>query len=365
MKRELTVAGKEFKDHLTSKRFLVIFAIMMLLAVISMAGGMAEYKQTLKEYKDNTAQNQQQAWYKEQVSSLQSQIAAAEASGQSADEISKLQYQLDNLVNPTMPSVLYVFTDMNQYLVIVAMVLSVAMGFDLISREKEEGSLRSLLSHPVYRDSIINGKLIGALAVLALVICSTFLLTIAIMMFYGIVPGLDDLLRIGAYFVIALIYCSVFFAIATMTSTIANTSAMSVLYTMGIVLVLFMITTFSGPIANAIMGTAPEYVPDPIEDEGIATTGSDNIAGSNDAQQYYEKRSQIIEAIDTISPIYGFSDKISSAILYKTGTSSDPYQQPSLLDSLSSVWTNLLALVIELIIPLAISYVMFMRTDIR
>jgi ABC-2 type transport system permease protein len=335
MRPELIVAGKEFRDHLTSKRFLVIFAILVLISILSLSGGLAQYNQSLEDYK-NAAQSQ---------------------AG----------------VNLSMPSALYVFTSMNQYLVLIAGVLSVAMGFDLISKEKEEGSLKSLLSHPVYRDSVINGKLIGALAVLTVVMCSTFMLTIAVMLFYGVVPDADDLLRIGAYFFMALVYCGVFFAIATFTSTIAQTSAMSILYTIAIVLALFMVTSFSGQIAGAILGPAPEYVSMPIEDTGIAASGSDHWAGTDNAQNYYEMKSQIIEAINTISPAYGFSDKVSNAILYKAGTQSSNsgssafsgYNEPTLLDSLLSVWTNILAMLVELILPLAISYMIFMRMDIR
>lgn len=343
MRPELIVAGKEFRDHLTSKRFMVIFAILVLLAILSMAGGLSQYNQSLADYRTNAAQNPLNG-----------------KSGAPSDIY--------------MPSVLYVFTSMNQYLVLIAAALSVAMGFDLITKEKEEGSLKSLLSHPVYRDSVINGKLIGALAVLAVVMCSTFLLTIAIMLFYGVVPGFDDLLRIGAYFLMALIYCGIFFAIATMASTIAQTSAMSVLYTMAIVLALFMVTSFSGQIAGAIMGPAPEYVPMPAEDLGVVASGSNNSAATNDAQNYYELKGQIIEAINMISPAYGFSDKVSNAILYKTGTQSATsgsstafigYYAPTLLDSLASVWTYILAMIVELILPLAISYVIFMRMDIR
>lgn len=340
MKPELIVAGKEFRDHLTSKRFMIIFAILMLLSILSISGGLSQYDQSLQDYKQNTAQNQQSGI----------------------------------LTSISMPSVLYVFTSMNQYLVLIAAALSVAMGFDLISKEKEEGSLKSLLSHPVYRDSVINGKLIGALAVLTVVMCAMFLITIAVMLFYGIVPGLDDLLRIGAYFVMALIYCGIFFAIATMASTISQTSAMSVLYTMAIVLVLFMVTSFSGQIAGAIMGPAPEFVPMPVEDAGITTPGSDNATGTNDAQHYYEMKNQITEDINMISPVYGFSDKVSNAILYKAGKQSTNsgssaafgrYNEPTLPDSLLSVWASILAMIVELILPLSISYVLFMRMDIR
>ncbi len=384
MKPELIVAGKEFRDHITSKRFLVIFAVLMLVAVISMAGGMSQYNESLDNYKKQTAENAQQDWYKEQVASLQKQIADAEAKGLSQEEIASLQYQLDYLINPPMPSVLYVFMNMNQYLVLIGLVLSVALGFDLITREKEEGSLKSLLSHPVYRDSVINGKLLGSLTVLIVVMCSMFLVTIAIMLFFGIVPGGDDLLRIGVYFLTALLYSGVFFAVATMTSTVAKSSALSILYALGIVILLYSVTSFSGNIADIIMGPVPEYTEVPGDDVHILREGdnatkamvSSKIIGWNpEIQQYYEKKNQIIEAINTISPIHDFSDRIAYAVLYKTDMrpmpllaadiAYNPYKTPTLMDSLASVWTNILAMLVELILPLAVSYVMFMRSDIR
>jgi len=72
MRPELIVAGKEFRDHITSKRFLVIFAVLMLVAVISMAGGMSQYNESLDNYKKQNAENAQQDWYKEQVASSRS-----------------------------------------------------------------------------------------------------------------------------------------------------------------------------------------------------------------------------------------------------------------------------------------------------
>jgi ABC-2 type transport system permease protein len=341
MRPEFVVARKEIWDHLTSKRFLAIFAIMLLLAVLSMMSGLSQYDQTLQDYKNSVAQSQP-------------------------------AQQSDSLVAMAMPSVLTVFASMNQYLVLIAAILSIAMGFDLISKEKEEGSLKSLLSHPVYRDSVINGKLIGALGVLTVVMCSTFLITIAVMLFYGIVPSAEDLIRIVAYFIMALLYCGVFFAIATMASTIAQTSAMAILYTITIVLVLYMVTSFSGQIAGAIVGPAPQYVPMPAEDLS-SSAASSNAPGADNAQQYYATKGNIIDAINTISPVYAFSNKISNAILYMAGTQTvtsetsayGGYTKPTILDSLSLVWTSILALVIEMLLPLAISYVIFLRMDIR
>ncbi len=364
MRPELIMASKEFKDHLTSKRFMIIFAILVLLSLVSMAGGMAQYHKTLDLYKKTVAENQQQDWYVKQVAALQKQIA--NPGDLPAEELSRMKNELAALTNPPMPSILTVFTNMNQYLVIVAVALSLAMGFDLISREKEEGSLRSLLSHPLYRDAVINGKLIGSAAVLTLVMGSAFLIALSVMLFYGIVPGTDDLIRIGAYFFMALLFCCVFFAIAAMTSTIAKTSIMSVLFALGIVITLYLITSFSGDIAGVIQGPAPEYAPD-----DSPTTAA--LVDAGQAEQYYEQQTMIIDAVNTISPVYDFYNRISYAILYKAGSQpgaggSDAlyvYREPSLLDSLGSVWVNILVLLVEMIMALSVSYVVFMRMDIR
>jgi ABC-2 type transport system permease protein len=366
------------------------------LAVIGMATGMAQYNDSLEQYKKNQADTQQQPWFQEQVASLQKQISDARAAGASSEEVQALQQQLDMLINPAMPSVLYVFGGLNEssglsggYFSLILMLLSIVLGFDLITREKEEGSLKSLLSHPVYRDSVINGKLLGAFAILVIVMGSVFLVTLAIMLFYGVVPTGDDLLRIAAYFVTALLYCGVFFAMATLFSTLAKTSAMSILFVLSVVVALIIVPTFAPKVADAIMGPAPVVTPIPVDivdnkenaSGGIAAISpiSSKIIGWDpDVEQYYQKKQMIIDSIDTVSPMYSFDYRLSPAILYKQGGNigpvlykSDPvsayqlYKEPTLLESLGYVWVTLLALMVELIVPLAISYIIFMRADVR
>ncbi len=67
MRPELIVAGKELRDHVTSRRFLIIFAILLLISVYSIVTGMDQYNQMLDSYKQNQQQSQQQDWFKEQV----------------------------------------------------------------------------------------------------------------------------------------------------------------------------------------------------------------------------------------------------------------------------------------------------------
>jgi ABC-2 type transport system permease protein len=398
MRPELIVAGKEFRDHLTSKRFLIIFTILLLLSVISMAQGMDQYNQMLDSYKQAAAQNPQQPWFQEQVAGLRQQIADAEARGAPAEEIRSLQYQLDKMINPDMPSMLFVFSTFNsKYFIMIAMVLSITVGFDLITREREEGSLRSLLSHPVYRDSVINGKFLAVVGVLVTAIGMVFLLMLAVMLFYGVVPSGDDLSRIVVYFLMALLYCGVFFALAMMASAIAKSSAMSIMIVLGIAMALLIIPQSSYDIANFIMGPPPEVkwiepvpfpaegnvsIPEPVGAEGVSSKMDQAIlpkpiapGWDTDIQRYYERQRLIVDTINTISPMYNFGDRISNSILYKSGgvmplldaysTRTLIYKEPTIVDSLAAVWVNILALIIELIIPLVISYVAFLRADVR
>ena len=49
-------------------------------------------------------------------------------------------------------------------------VLGIAFGFDAISGERAEGTLPRLVSQPIYRDDVINGKFAAGLAVIGLIL---------------------------------------------------------------------------------------------------------------------------------------------------------------------------------------------------
>lgn len=387
MRPELIVAEKEFRDHLASKRFLAIFTILMLLSFYGVYSGIDAYNKKLDQYK-NPPLVMEQPFMKEAVESLQKQIQEAEARGDSPESIQALKDQLNLLTNPPMPSVLEVFNSMVIFFTFLGMILGAAMGFDQISKERDEGTLKFLVSSPIYRDAIINGKAIGAIATLAVALAAAFLLAIAIVMLRGVVPGLDDMLRIAAFFVAALLYCTVFFAIAMMMSAITKSTSMSVICIVGLVVLLIVFSILalvvSGFIAQAIVGPAP-----PIDYGSLLnnSTGSANVSYivTNSEYMNYTTRLvamefQISDAITTVSPVNDFGGfmgmgigGIGNAILSKTPVQPFSFsliattsaRQVSLLDSLASVWVKIFALIVEMVIAFAISYVAFMRMDVR
>ena len=62
------------------------------------------------------------------------------------------------------------------FVAIVAPLLGLAFAFDAVNGERSEGTLPRLLSQPIYRDDVINGKFAAGLAVIGLVLVAVVLL---------------------------------------------------------------------------------------------------------------------------------------------------------------------------------------------
>ena len=375
----LIVAAKEFKDYLASKRFLALFGVLALLTIIGAITGLINYNEQLSTYNSN-------------LQTVKSETVSA--GGMMLKMIGG------------MPSLLSIFQSYGTYIASFGMLLAISMGFDMITREKEEGTLKLLLTHPVFRDSVINGKLIGAGAMLFMVLASTFLATTAIMMFFGIVPGIDDLTRIGAFFVMTLLFLFTYLAIAVTASTVSPNSSMAVLIAIFIVLIGAVVPSISSTVGSAIMGTAPQMMI--TSTSGDSTSPGTVILGSSggtttvvsyavsdggpggapgisrngtpmtinpEYTSYWSARNTIEGIMNVISPSYNYevisqviTEKLSSP---RTSGSNPGFfqrsadQSVSLLESLSSVWMNILALLVMIMVGFGISYVKFIRADVR
>jgi ABC-2 type transport system permease protein len=394
MRPELIVAEKEFRDHVTSKRFIVIFGILLLLAIYAINLGMDSYNQKLNAY-NNPQDDPNNRAKQDLIKAYQNMIADAQATGQSPEKIQGMQNELNRVLNPPMPSILEVFQYMIGPFTFVGMILGAAMGFDQISRERDEGSLKFLVSSPVYRDAIINGKTIGAIAALAAAMAAVFAITIAIVMVRSVIPDPSDLARIILFFVAAMLYCTVFFALAMMLSTIAKNTALAAVSTVGVVFLLALFSLvaigLSGLIAGWMIGPAPAGYDPHISvayDNGI-TEYNGNVSSpqaliNNEYHAYRTKisstTSQVADVLTTISPISDFSgifgtsnNAIGTALLarekdifYMMGSPQSLVDRDrSLSDSLASIWIKVLTIVAEIVALFGVAYITFMKADIR
>ncbi|OPY28876.1 MAG: ABC-2 family transporter protein [Methanocella sp. PtaU1.Bin125] len=361
MRPELIVASKEFRDYLASKRFLLLFGLLALLSIIGAVSGIAEYNSDLETYNSNLQQ------------------AAASVGG--------MRFFVD------MPSILQIFSSYGSYIATFGMLLALSMGFDMISREKEEGTLKILLTHPVFRDQVINGKIIGAVAMMVIVLLSTFLAIVAIMLFFGIVPAGDDIVRLGAFFGAVVLFLTAYLAIAVMASTISKNSSMAMLIAIAIVLVGMVIPNISETVADTVLGPAPEMtvisagntttVGGVTQSQFIAFDASNRTQGGPPMQinqeytDYYNKRNQITGLLNILSPSQDFTaisevinGRLSSVGSIGAGGERGMFQRisgqtVSVWQSLSSVWMNFLALIVMIVVGFGVSYARFVRVDVR
>lgn len=339
----LVVAHKEFVDQLTSRRFLSIFALLLMISALGIYGGAEDYNENLASYSEQ----------------LQSADGNNPYSGSVSDKVSPLT----------------IYSRVSDYIVLFGAILGIAMGFDLISKEKEEHSLKTLLARPVFRDEIVNGKALGSVLALAIALVTTVAVSIAILLFAGIVPTLYDFGAILIFTLVSGIFILVYFSLALLMSAIAKNSGSALITTLIIFVVLSSVVPILGwAAAEAVAGTPPVS---PMS----AATGSSSIdvgdmqAYQNEMQAYWAKRSAFSSAVNILSPDLNY-EKMATAITDPAQavtmdnnpysfTEGPPETTPDLGTLLGAIWANALALFVLPCVFFAVAYAAFMRTDIR
>ena len=349
------VAKKEFLDHVMGKKFLVILAILMIISLLAMHQGVESYNKQLDSYKERTAEIEEHP-----------------------------EGMLPGWM-PEKPSILFVFQMMSMLFGILGAILAIAIGFNLISGEKESGSLKSLLSHPVFRDTIINGKALGGMGALGFAMLVMTLLSIGILMMLGIMPTGDEFVRILVFMGFTLLFMFSFFAIALMCSTIAKNSTRAITYS----LVIFVVVSAVMPIAGSIVGMQlagdmPEYpgrgIQEINESEDISKWEEQKEEQERIREEWQEEMQEYMKKVMRVQEMFTIGDpksnfdKVSAAVLDPTFEplrgffgpgGEEPPAGTSILEALGMVWKNLLVLLVFPVVMFAIAYVKFMRMDIR
>jgi ABC-2 type transport system permease protein len=313
MKSVLTVYRKELSDHFSSNRFLI------LLALIYIAG-------------------------------LSSTYVAVSNIREVASAVGKHVF-------------LYLFTTggdvLPSFLTFIAFfipIIGIVFGFDAINSERNSGNLSRLLSQPIYRDSVINGKFLAGITTLAIIISSIVFIIAGIGLFsIGVPPTSEEILRIFFFIVLCVVYGGLWMGLSILFSIVMNRTAASILTAIAIwIFIMFFLPIIANAIAN---GMAP-------------------LDGATTAEQI---RNYTIEnSILRISPATLFSESVLMLLspltgnlqlnvvsLATTDVSSMLVSPLSLSQSLIQVWPQLVVIIALAIICFAVSYIIFMRQEIR
>lgn len=131
------------------------------------------------------------------------------------------------------------------YLFVVQFIFSlfaVLLSFDAITREKENGTLRTMLSNPLGRAALATGKLLGGYITLALPLVTAFLFGILVLAISGFgVFNEDFLARTGWILASSLLFVAVFFLFGLLVSSLVTSTYSALVLSLAVWLVAVMV----------------------------------------------------------------------------------------------------------------------------
>jgi ABC-2 type transport system permease protein len=144
----------------------------------------------------------------------------------------------------------YSFLIVSSFVAIVAPLLGLAFSFDAINGERSEGTLPRLVSQPIYRDDVINGKFVAGLSVILIVLLAVVGVISGFgILRLGIVPSADEILRLVAWLLVTAVYVGLWLAFGLLLSVVIRRAATSALVGFG---AWFVLVIFGGLIVDVI-----------------------------------------------------------------------------------------------------------------
>jgi ABC-2 type transport system permease protein len=229
--------------------------------------------------------------------------------------------------------------------------VGITLGFDSISGEYARGTLSRVLSQPIYRDDLINGKFLAGLTTVAILWFSILLIVTGLgTALLGFPPNTEELWRMLIFSVVGIFYLGFWLALAMLFSLLFQRTVTAALASMAVWL--FMIL-FVPLLSQAI---AQLIVPDPSSPESQARFAT------------------IINVTTRFSPSALFSQTVNILL--------DPTERmvglvlqnqpegllPSPLgleQSLNLIWPHIATIFALVAVCFGISYIIFMRAEIR
>lgn len=318
----MVVAAKEFADQLVSARFLVLFLILGLAAAIPLFLA-AERIRSLAE----------------SVSGAQAVFIALFIVGPQDVSIFGLDFTVAAFVGLTAP------------------LLGIAFAFDAVNGERALGTLPRLVSQPIHRDAIINGKFAAALLTISIVLVSVILIVSGIgILRLGLTPSATELLRLLVWIGVTILYVAMWLAFGTLLSVIFRRAATAALVGFGVWLLVALFGKFLLNLVLAIFAPIDSSLP-----------AADQLA----SYQWYAFLNRLLPpTLYSEASTVLLNPAVTQTSVPATLGQLDQAQQqiPTLLSldqSLLLVWPHVVAIVAITVICFAYAYIRFMREEVR
>jgi ABC-2 type transport system permease protein len=249
---------------------------------------------------------------------------------------------------------------MVQFVAFFGPLIGIVLGFDSINRERAHGTLVKIISQPIYRDAVINGKFLAGVATITIMLVSIVLVISGFgLALVGVVPGIEEIWRLFIYLVISIFYLSFWLGISILFSITFKAIATSALASVALWIFLsFFISLGADVVANAVV---------PVKNQ--AETPPEIII----------KNLRIKETVSLTSPMVLYTEATATIVdpMRKTTRSvvllnpmeellASRFQNPLTLgQSILIVFPHVTTLIAITLICFAISYMVFMLQEIR
>jgi ABC-2 type transport system permease protein len=316
----MVVSGKEFADHLWSARFVILLLLLGVVALIPMYFAADAIR-----------------------------AVASQATGQSS--IFLFLFTLAPNVGDTGVQLPGAW----EFIAIVGPLLGIAFSFDAINGERADGTLPRLLSQPIFRDDVINGKFAAGLSIIGLVL--TFIVSVIAafgIIRLGIVPSAEELLRIVFWLIVTFLYIALWLSFGLLISVLVRRAATSALIAFGtwLLLQIFggLVTKLLGGFLAPLTGTLDQQAQNLALQQTITRLLPDTL--------YREASLAIlnpqVSAVSNPATIGG----------YQQASQRIPSLQ-SFDQSILLVWPHMITMLAITAVFFAIAYIRFMRQEVR
>lgn len=231
--------------------------------------------------------------------------------------------------------------------------LGIALGFDAINAEQQNGTLIRIMAQPVYRDNILLSKFISALLLVSVLFLSLAMLMVGSgMLLTGVSIEPQEVIRILGYIFICICYVGFWLSLAVLFSVRFKQAATSALTTIGVWL--FFTVFYQILVSIAVKAFMP-----------------DSRTLSPGAAMHYNS---IILSLLRLSPSQLYMDATTTLLMPSVRSLSPLSMEqmagaiPSSLpvgESLMIVWPQLSGLIAATVVSFALSYFFFMRKEIK
>ncbi|MDK2836567.1 MAG: type transport system permease protein [Thermosediminibacterales bacterium] len=231
--------------------------------------------------------------------------------------------------------------------------VGLTMGFDAINGERDRRTLSRILSQPIYRDALINGKFIAGVAVIAIMIFSLGFMVAGLgLIVIGVPPTIEEILRILAYLVLSVIYISFWLGLSMLFSVYFRQTSTSALASIAVWLFL---AVFAGLLAGMVADSIYPVTDSADVDQILLNTRlHQNLSRISPTNLYDEAITTLLNpSVRTLGPVL-----LQQAI----GAIEGPL---SFGQSLLLIWPHVVGLIAAVLVCFAVAYIVFMRQEIR